>query len=175
MEPTKRFSSKLLVAGLLLVLTCLPAISQKRRYTAATKYVPVMEYDPKRNATLDLAAAIKEAHRTHRNVLIEVGGDWCSWCHTLDKFFAAHPELVQLRDKNFVTLKVNYSDENQNKEVLSRYPEISGYPHIFFLDSHGKLLISQDTGVLESGRSYNLEKFTTVLTNWGPKGKPVQP
>src|SRR6266850_6076581 len=147
LEPTKRFSYKLLIAGLLLVLTCFPAMSQRRRHPAATKYVPVTEYDPSRNAAQDLAAAIKEAQRTGKNVLLEVGGEWCSWCHTLDKFFAAHPELVQLRDKNFVTLKVNYSDENQNEEVLSRYPTINGYPHIFFLDSKGKLLLSQDTGV----------------------------
>jgi thioredoxin-related protein len=100
---------------------------------------------------------------------VEVGGEWCSWCHTLDRFFQANSDLVQLRDQNFVTVKVNYSEENENKQVLSRYPPISGYPHIFFLDGRGKLLLSQDTGLLEKGPSYDLEKLRTALTRWGPK------
>lgn len=162
-------SHRIAVLALILLLVTLPAVAQRRKPRPATQYVPVAEYDPKRNAAQDLAAAINEAQRTHKNILLEVGGQWCGWCHTLDKFFAANPELAQLRDKNFVTVKVNFSEENENHELLSRFPPISGYPHIFFLDSKDKLLLSQDTGMLENGRSYNLERLTTVLTNWAPK------
>jgi thioredoxin-related protein len=157
------------LAALVLLLILSPAIGQKRRHTSSRKYVPVTVYDPKRNAAQDIASAIKEAQRTHKNVLVEVGGEWCSWCHRLDKFFLDHPDLLQLRDKNFITLKINFSEENENKEVLSKYPPIGGYPHIFFLDSQGKLLLSQDTGVFEAGTTYNLDRLTTVLTNWAPK------
>jgi len=76
--------------------------------------------------------------------------------------------LAELRDRNFVTLKINFSEENKNQKVLSKYPAIDGYPHIFFLDAQGKLLLSQDTGVLESGKSYNLEKLTIVLNELSP-------
>src|ERR1700730_7647113 len=122
------------------------------------KYIPVLKYDPNRDAAEDIQDAIKEAQHTNRRILLEVGGEWCSWCHTLDRFFEAHPDLLLLRDKNFVTVKINFSQENENKEVLSRYGAISGYPHIFVLDSDGKLLQSQGTGVLESGKSYDLER-----------------
>ena len=155
-------------ATLMLLMTLLPATAQRRRHAVSPKYVPVTEYDPKRDAAKDITDAIREAQRTNKHILLEVGGEWCSWCHTLDKFFLANPDLTQLRDKNFVTVKINFSEENQNKEVLSRYPPVGGYPHIFFLDSKGKLLLSQGTGTLEKGRSYNLEKLTTTLTTWGP-------
>jgi thioredoxin-related protein len=157
---------------LILAVSTAGAIAQKRRTSKppATPYTPVTEYDPKRDAAQDLAAAIREAQRTQKYVLVEVGGQWCSWCHTLDNFFAANSELLGLRNRNFVTVKINFSEENNNEAVLSRYPQIEGFPHIFFLDSKGKLLLSQDTGVLESGGSYNLERLTTVLTNWGPNG-----
>ena len=46
-------------------------------------------------------------------------------------------------------MKVNFSPENENKELLSKYPQIPGYPHIFVLDSGGNLLHSQFTGDLE--------------------------
>ncbi|MDQ2855519.1 MAG: thioredoxin family protein [Acidobacteriota bacterium] len=164
-----RVTSFLSFASLILLLAVFPAFAQKRRPGISGKYVPVTAYDPKRDAARDIVNAIKEARRTNRNILLEVGGEWCSWCHRLDKFFVDNPELRRLRDKNFVTLKINYSDENGNEEVLSKYPAINGYPHIFFLGSEGKLLLSQDTGALEHGKSYNLEKLTTVLAQWGPK------
>lgn len=76
------------------------------------KYIPVTKYDPQRNADQDIRDAIAEAKLTNRRILLEVGGEWCSWCHILDNYFAAHSDLVALRDKNFVTLKINFSEEN---------------------------------------------------------------
>ncbi len=151
----------------LVLLLVIPAWAQRRRHPVST-FTPVTAYDPKRDAERDLAAAIRESRRSKRNILLEVGGEWCSWCHRLDKFFSDNPSLSQLRDQNFVTVKINFSDQNKNEGLLSRYPAIEGYPHIFFLDSEGKLLLSQDTGELESGKSYNLDKLTEVLTRLAP-------
>ena len=169
-EQRCRLSLKLACVTLILLVASFAVLSQTRRRThLSTKYVPVAEYDPKRDADQDLKNAIKEARRSHRHILVVVGGEWCSWCHTLDQFFQANPELLKLRDKNFVTVKINFSEENENNAVLSRYPPVGGYPHFFFLDSQGKLLITQPTDGLESGKSYDAERFTVLLTNWGPK------
>lgn len=130
------------------------------------KYVPVTKYDPQRNADQDIRDAVAEAKRSHRRILLEVGGEWCIWCHRIDDFFAAHPDLTSLRDKNFVTVKINFSEENKNEAVLSRYGEIPGYPHIFVLDAEGKLLHSQGTSPLESGKSYSLERLKSFLDYW---------
>ena len=133
---------------------------------AQSSYIPITKYDPKRDAAQDIRAAAAEAKRSNRRVLLEVGGEWCSWCHHLDDFFQAHPDLTGLRDKSFVTLKINFSEENPNKEVLGQYPAIDGYPHLFVLASDGTLVHSQDTGALEEGKSYNLDRFTTFLSYW---------
>ena len=130
------------------------------------EYTPVTKYDPQRNADQDIRDAVAEAKRSHRRILLEVGGEWCIWCHRLDDFFAAHPDLTSVRDKNFVTVKINFSEENPNKEVLSRYGPISGYPYIFVLDSDGKLVRAQETGVFEAGKSYVEERLMTFLTHW---------
>jgi thioredoxin-related protein len=132
----------------------------------SAKYVPVTTYDPKRNASADIQDAINEARRTRKRILLEVGGQWCSWCHTLDKFFDTHSELTDFRDQNFVTVKVNFSEENENKEVLARYGSIPSYPYIFVLESDGKLLLAKDTSDLESGKSYDLEKLNAFLKQW---------
>ena len=157
-----------LPALLIVVVAGLCLTSGSQTAGQSKKYIPVSKYDPKRNAAEDISDAIKEAQRTHRRVLLEVGGEWCSWCHTLDKFFEAHPDLLLLRDKKFVTVKINFSEENENKELLAHYGTIPGYPHLFVLDSDGKLLHSQDTSPLENGKSYDLERLTAFLYTWAP-------
>jgi thioredoxin-related protein len=132
------------------------------------KYITVHTYDPARNAGQDINAAVREAGREGKRVLVEVGGEWCIWCHIMDSFFEKNPELLSFREKNFIMLKVNFSDENKNELVLSQYPQINGYPHIFVLDRDGKFLHSQDTGQLEEGKSYNLAKFMAFLKEWSP-------
>lgn len=132
------------------------------------KYIPVHKYDPARNAGQDIDAAVRESARTGKRIMLEVGGEWCIWCHIMDDFFEKNPELLSLREKNFIMLKINYSEENKNEEVLSRYPAITGYPHIFVLDEAGKLLHSQDTAKLEEGKSYNLDRFMAFLKEWSP-------
>lgn len=136
---------------------------------ALGEYVPVHKYDPKRNAEQDVSEAVAEARRTGKRVLLEVGGEWCIWCHILDEYFEKHQELLNFREKNFIMVKINFSEENKNEPLLSHYPPVSGYPHIFVLDEGGKLLHSQDTGKLEEGKSYNLDKFMTFLKEWAPK------
>jgi thioredoxin-related protein len=135
------------------------------------KYIPVHKYDPARNGEQDINAAVREASRTGKRVLLEVGGEWCIWCHIMDDFFEKNRELLALREKNFIMLKINYSDENKNEAVLSRYPAVEGYPHIFVLDKEGKLLHSQDTAKLEEGKSYNLARFMAFLKEWSPPEK----
>jgi thioredoxin-related protein len=126
------------------------------------------KYDPKRNADQDIKAAIAEAQKTGRRVLIEVGGEWCTWCHIMDKYFDDNPALTIKRDRNYVLVRVNYSPENENKAVLSRYPTIPGYPHLFVLDTDGKFLHSQGTAELEEGKGYNLTRFNAFLDKWAP-------
>lgn len=169
-QPALRLLSRELACAVLVLLLASASLlaQRKARPSLAAKYVPVAAYDPRRDAAKDIQHAIREAERTRKHILLEVGGEWCSWCHTLDKFFESNQDLLKLREANFITLKINFSRENENKEVLSAYPPINGYPHIFFLDSHGKLLQSQDTSVLEDGKGYNLERLTVALKNWSP-------
>lgn len=156
-------------ATVLVALTLSLSPAQQRRQTGNRRpYVPVNDYDPQRDAARDIRDAIKEAKRANKNILLEVGGEWCSWCHIFDNYFQANKDLLRLRDKNFVTLKINFSQENENEAVLALYPPITGYPHLFVLESSGKLLLSQETGALESGKSYSHERLTEFLTKWAP-------
>ena len=127
-------------------------------------------YDPLRDPAKDLSKAMAEAHATGRNILLDVGGNWCGWCHHLDKFFVDHPELRELRDKNYVLVYVNFSRENENRPFLKQFPAIKGFPHLFVLNADGKLIRSEDTGPLEDGHSsYVPERVREFLTIYGPQ------
>lgn len=144
------------------------AQTQPVETTAASKYAPVADYDPKRDAAADVAQAVAEAARTKKNVLLEVGGKWCIWCRIMDTYFEKNADVLKLREDNYVTVKINFSPENENAVLLAKYGDINGYPHLFVLDQTGKLLHSQDTAELEEGKSYNHEKFVGFLKKWSP-------
>jgi hypothetical protein len=63
-------------------------------------------------------------------------------------------------------VKVNWSKENKNEKVLSAYPVIPGYPHLFVLGSDGTLVHSQDTSELEQGKGHDPGKVMAFLRLW---------
>ena len=127
------------------------------------------KFDPLRDPKADLAAAVITATKENKRIILDVGGEWCGWCVYMDKFFYQNPALDKLRSDNYVWVKVNMSPENENTAFLSAYPERQGYPHLYVLETDGKLLHSQDTSPLEAGKGYDLVKFTAFLKAWLPK------
>ncbi|MCK5335649.1 MAG: thioredoxin family protein [Gammaproteobacteria bacterium] len=126
-------------------------------------------YNPKSNPFDDGRNALKLAKETNRRVLIEVGGDWCMYCHVLDRFIKSNPEIEKRLYETFVVLKVNYSDENRNREFLSSFGRIPGYPHLFITESSGKVVYSNDIrDMSDSGRLSKI-KMLRFLNQWNIK------
>ena len=121
------------------------------------------KFDPKRDAAADVALAIASASSQGKRVIVDVGGEWCPWCHILDRFITANADVKAILDANYVWVKVNYSPQNKNEALLSRWPRVAGYPHLFVLDADGKLMQSQNTGELEAGNDYDKAKLLAFL------------
>jgi thiol:disulfide interchange protein len=112
--------------------------------------------------------AVERAQEEGKRILLQVGGHWCGWCKLLDLYFNDTEPVFQKLTEGFLIVKVNWSRENRNEAFLSQFPSIRGYPHIFVLEKDGTFLHSQSTGVLEEGRSYNLEAVLGFLDEWMP-------
>ncbi|HID49486.1 MAG TPA: DUF255 domain-containing protein, partial [Chromatiales bacterium] len=110
--------------------------------------------------------ALQLARHTGRRVLIEVGGDWCSWCRVLDRFLAEHKTLREKLDRHFVVLKVNVSDENDNAEFMAGLPRPLGYPHLYVSDPEGRILFSKDSGELLVNGRYSVQRFNDFIDRW---------
>ena len=141
--------------------------------TALAQELPA-KFDPNRDAAADVATAVALAKKQGKRVLVDVGGEWCPWCHILDRFVAANADVRALTDAGYVWVKVNWSRENKNEALLSRWPAVKGYPHLFVLDADGKLVHSQDTGPLENGKDYDKAKFVAFLRAWATPAKGVR-
>ena len=123
-------------------------------------------YDPDRDAFEDGRNAIQLAKSTQRHVLIELGGDWCKWCHVMDKFLDDNPDIRAQLHETFVILKINVSDANDNAKFLAAFPKPLGYPHMYIADNNGSILLSKDTAEFLSQGQYSRQRFTEFLEQW---------
>ena len=127
------------------------------------------KFDPNRDAAKDVAAAVATAKKQGKRVIVDVGGEWCPWCHILDRFVTNNADVKALVESKYVWVKVNFSKENKNEALLSRWPTVKGYPHIFVLDGEGALVQSQNTDVLEGEKDYDKPKFIAFLNKYAGK------
>jgi thiol:disulfide interchange protein len=155
---------------------------EKRRFLALLAGLPLARvaaaapqagrFDPQRDAVADVEAAVTRARAEGKSVLVDVGGEWCAWCHILDRFIEARPEVQRTLEDHYVVVKVNWSPQNRNEKLLARWPKPSGYPHLYVLDGQGRLLVSQATGELEAGRDYDEQKMLAFLRRYAPAARP---
>ena len=121
------------------------------------------KFDPLRDAAADVQQALALAQAQRKMVFVDVGGEWCAWCHIFDRFVAARPAVQKALQDHYILVKVNYSPQNRNEAVLSQWPKARGYPHFYVLDAAGKVVASQPSGELESGRDYDEAKLLAFL------------
>ncbi len=156
---------KLIKLSLIIVLY----VSSLTTITAQTKKVKI--YNPEANAQQEIKEAVSKANAEGKHVFIQVGGNWCSWCVMLHKFYTTESQVDSAMNANYVVYLLNYSKENKNLDVLAHlgYPQRFGFPVIVILDAEGKRLHTQNSVYLEEGRGYNKKNFMEFLYNWTPK------
>jgi len=123
-------------------------------------------YDPERNPFEDGHRALALAKTTGRRVMIEVGGDWCVFCHIFDRFIKSDEEVARRFFDTFVLLKVNYSDENENHKFLSNFKGINGYPYIFITENTGKVIYANDMREMTIKGKPDKERLFSFLERW---------
>jgi thioredoxin 1 len=125
-------------------------------------------------AGADIDAAMAEAARTHRRVLVDFGGNWCGDCKVLD-INLHKPENAALLEKNYVMVHVNVGEKGitDNFTVAERYgiPLKKGVPAIAVLEADGRVVYAQRNGEFESMRSMDPASVNDFLVKWKPSGR----
>jgi thioredoxin-related protein len=129
-------------------------------------------YKPDEKAETEIAKSVSQAKKSGKHVLIQIGGNWCIWCARFHEFVAKDAQLDSLMNANYVVYHLNYSKENYNQKVLTKYnfPQRFGFPVFLILDGEGKLLHTQNSWYLEDGKtSYEREKVKSFFTDWSKR------
>lgn len=128
-------------------------------------------YSPTADAQKQLTDAIVMAKDQGKNILIQVGGNWCPWCLKFHAFVNSDPEIDSLINASYVYVLINYSKENKNEKILAKLgnPQRFGFPVLLILNEYGELLHTQDSSFLEEGKGYDKKKVLRFLKGWTPK------
>lgn len=144
----------------------------KKKAALAEKARLPKPYDAKANAEKDIQNLVAKAKKEKKNIMIQAGGNWCIWCLRFNQYVQTTPELKKLVDDNYLYYHLNYSPENKNEKVFSKYGNPGdkfGYPVFIVLDQNGKMIHVQQSDVLEEGKGYSLEKVKEFFKSWTTK------
>jgi len=155
-----------LLISLSLFISSITAVNAAPTLETASLPTYSKVYDDKRDPFQDAKAALTLAKETNRQVLIEIGGNWCTWCHKMDSFLAKNPDVYQALHSQYVLLKINVSDSNENDDFMKSLPPVLGYPHMYVSTAQGKMLLSKDTAELLSDNNYSKENWLSFLSKW---------
>lgn len=127
-------------------------------------------YQPKADAQKEIEQAIAQAQQENKHILLEIGGNWCSWCKLFYDLTTTDENLKTFLSENYVVVPVNYSKENWNTAVLEKldFPQRFGMPVFVVLDKNGQRLHTQNSGYLEEGKGHSPKKVMEFLQHWSP-------
>jgi len=153
-----------LLPALLLVLAAAPAPQANAQIIDK---VNKNLYSETANPSADIAAALAQARREHKRVILDFGGDWCGDCQVLDIYFHQSPNL-ELLDKNFLLVHVDIGRFDKNLDIPEKYniPLKKGVPALAVLDANGKLLYSQQAAEFGDMRYMYPASVTDFLNRW---------
>jgi len=142
-------------------------VKPKRIPVTAPPAIKKHLYPADADANAEIAAALQQAHRENKHVIVNFGGDWCGDCQVLDIYLHQSPNL-ELLDHNFVLVHVDIGHSDKNVDVAARYgvPLKRGVPALAVLDQHGKVLFSQATGDFSDMRYMQPTSVTEFLNRW---------
>jgi thiol:disulfide interchange protein len=159
-----------LFAATALVITALAGIAAGGAVLAQDASVGIQKaqiYPPIESAAADIKAAVAEAHRTHKRVILDFGGDWCPDCQVLNIYFRQSPN-AELLAKYFIRVNVNVGRLDANQDIAASYGvPLKGVPALAVLDGTGKSLYAQNKEFSDM-RHLDASALTTFLNQWKP-------
>ena len=111
-----------------------------REATMAAAADAQLIFDPTRNASADVDAALAAARENGKHVMIILGGDWCHDSMALFDLFQSERFAAMLSSRyELVWVHVPRSLEERNIAVARRFGlgEITGTPTVLILDNQG--------------------------------------
>jgi len=129
-------------------------------------------YDETADGSQQIAAALRDAQKEGKRVLLVFGANWCIWCHRMNDLFSSDPAIAAKLKNGFVVREIDVNQQH-NLAVDAKYgnPTRLGLPVIVLLDGTGRALTTKNTADLEEGRGYDRARVLAFLAKWAPLRK----
>lgn len=130
--------------------------------------VTTAPYDEGANADAVVAAAFARARKSHKRVLLDLGGNWCPDCLVLanvmrlpvmQRFMAAHYEFAAVDVGRF----------DRNLQIPARFgltKRLTGVPTVLVATPDGKLLNGDQVFALSDAGSMTPQSLASYLAKW---------
>jgi thiol:disulfide interchange protein len=136
---------KLLIALCLMAALPAQAATAPKPSIASFQQLPVVTmqpYNEAANADAQVAAAFTRAQKSHKRVLIDLGGNWCVDCLVLSNFLRL-PEMRRFMEAHYEEVLVDVGRFNRNLQIPARFgvtKKLEGVPALLIVTPDGKLV-----------------------------------
>lgn len=130
-----------------------PAGASQPSETKSPEKAPKKVYDENADAKQQIAAAVAKAKKENRRVLIQWGGNWCSWCLKLNGLMTTNADIKHELSYEYDVVHVDAGQpKDKNVDLATSYGadlKSHGFPYLTILDADGKAIANQETSSLE--------------------------
>ena len=139
----------LIIGGLIGVLAWTLSARHKGMPAPSANSDTPQIYDENADGRDLVNAALARAKKENHNVLIQWGGNWCSWCIVLHALYEKDPDIRRMLHDHYELILIDTNDRNMPlvKELGATMD--NGVPYLTILDATGKPLVQQETEFLE--------------------------
>ena len=140
---------KLALAILLLATPALAAVPAPKPSITTLQQLPVVlmqPYDEHADADAAVAAAFDRARKSHKRVMIDLGGNWCVDCVVLANFLKL-PEMQRFMAAHYEMVSVDVGRFDRNQQIPARFGitgRLKGVPALLIATPDGKLVNGDD-------------------------------
>jgi thiol-disulfide isomerase/thioredoxin len=130
--------------------------------------VTMQPYDEGAEANAAVADAFAKAKRSHKLVLIDLGGNWCPDCIILANFLHL-PEINAFIDKHYEVVSVDVGRFNKNLQVPTRFgftERLKGVPTVLVATPDGQLINEGNVFAFTDARHMTPKDLSEYLARW---------
>jgi thioredoxin-related protein len=128
---------------------------------------------------LTFDAAVEQAKKENKHMIVDVYTTWCGWCKVMDRQTYGNATVADYLTQNFVLAKINgessaelhYKGKVMTERAFARAVGVTGFPTTYFLKPDANI-IGGAPGFIPPDNFMIYAKY--VSTKWYEKGSPQE-
>jgi thioredoxin 1 len=124
-----------------------------------------LPYDTSADPQRDLVAALADARKAGKRVLVVFGANWCEDCRVLDRELHSGSKAAELVGRRYDVVKVDVGDFDKNLDFAKLYgePIKKGIPSIVVVTPTNEVVYQTRAGELADARSMGSDGIYTFF------------